>query len=89
MNTTTLSKQFIIDAQGRQIGVILPIDDYQLVEPILRLYEERSQSGISESDGEKLRKIEQAAHDPLFLADLREVMKDFEHADHEWWEREK
>jgi hypothetical protein len=87
MTTTTLSKQFITDAQGRQIGVILPIDDYKLVEPILRQHEQNDQSSTKETEEEKLRQIERAALDPLFLADLQEVMKDFSHIDTEWWER--
>jgi len=87
MNTTTISKHFIIDAQGRQIGVILPIDDYKLVEPILRQHEQNYRNGIKETEDEKLCQIEQAAHDPLFLADLQEVMQDFSHVDVEWWER--
>jgi hypothetical protein len=34
----------------------------------------------------KLREIELAAKDPLFLADLTEAMAEFERADAEWWE---
>ncbi len=40
-----------------------------------------------ETEKEKLRLIEQAASDLLFLADLREVMNDFKHVDAEWWEQ--
>jgi hypothetical protein len=40
MNATTISKQFITDVHGRQIGVILPIEDYIFVEPLLRLREQ-------------------------------------------------
>ncbi len=87
MNTTTLGKQFIIDAQGRQIGVILSMEEYMLVEPILQQHEQLKPGNIKAADNEKLRKIEQAASDPLFLADLREAMNDFEHVDAEWWER--
>jgi hypothetical protein len=87
MNTTTLDKHFIIDAQGRQIGVILSMEEYMLVEPILQQHQQLKPSNIEKADHEKLHKIEQAANDPLFLADLREAMNDFEHVDAEWWER--
>jgi len=83
---TTFDKQFITDAQGRQIGVILSIDVYKLVEPILRQYEQNNRSGFKEANEDKLLKLEQAAHDPLFLADLQEVMQDFAHVDIEGWE---
>lgn len=87
MNTaTTIRKQFITDLQGRQIGVILPIEDYILIEPILRRHEENERDLTLEE--ENLRKMEQAARDPLFLADLHEVMNDFRYVDAEWWERD-
>jgi hypothetical protein len=31
--------------------------------------------------------MEQAAHDPLFIADLRETMSAFAQVDAAWWER--
>lgn len=86
MNTTTISKQFIMDNQGRQLGVILPIEDYWRVEPFLRQYEQSSRDTSSETEEEKLHLIEQAASDSLFLADLREAMNDFKHVDAEWRE---
>lgn len=89
MNATTISKQFITDVHGRQIGVILPIEDYIFIEPLLRQREQQNPNTIQETVEEKLRKIELAANDPLFLADLQEAMDDFKHADAEWWEREK
>lgn len=84
MNTSTIGSQFIMDNQGRQLGVILPIEDYLRFEPFLRRYEQSSRDASSETEEEKLRLIEQAASDPLFLADLREVMNDFKHVDAEW-----
>lgn len=87
MNPTTISKQFITDKQGRQLGVILPIEDYLRVEPILRQYELDHKDASLETEEEKLRLIEKAANDALFLADLREAMNDFKHADAEWWEQ--
>lgn len=87
INTTTIGKQFIVDDQGRQIGVILPIEDYNYVEPLLRQHEQRRRHIIHGTEEERLRMIEQAANDPLFLADLQEVMSDFANVDAEWWER--
>ena len=52
-----------------------------MVEEIL---EQQSQT-LSEAD--KLDQMEQAAHDPLFMADLRETMSAFAEVDTEWWER--
>lgn len=87
MNPITINKQFITDKQGRQLGVILPIEDYLRVEPILQQYEQDRKDASLEAEEEELRLIEQAANDPLFLADLREAMNDFKHADAEWWEQ--
>lgn len=88
MNATTISKQFITDVNGRQIGVILPIEDYVFVEPLLRQREGQSKT-VPETTEEKIRLLKQAANDPRFLADLHEVMNDFKYVDAEWWEREK
>jgi hypothetical protein len=61
-----LPRQFIRNTAGQPVAVILPIEEYVLVRPILesRDYELAS----------KLREIELAAKDPLFLADLKETM---------------
>jgi len=88
MNATTISKQFLTDVYGRQIGVILPIEDYIFVEPLLRQREQQNKT-VEESVEEKILKIKQAASDPRFLADLHEVMNDFKYVDAEWWERER
>lgn len=87
MDMATIRRQFIMDAQGRQIGIILPIEDYVVVEPILRRLEHQSKVSGRETNEEKIAKLEKAATDPLFLADLQETMIDFAHADAEWWER--
>jgi antitoxin (DNA-binding transcriptional repressor) of toxin-antitoxin stability system len=79
MSQATLSRQFIKDAQGRPIAVIVPIEEYALIEAVLE-----------EHDQEKARKIQEielAANDLLFLADLEETMAAFEATDAEWWER--
>jgi len=80
MPQMTLSRQFIKDAQGRPIAVILPIEEYALIEPILE--------GHDQNEARKIQEIELAATDPLFLADLEETMAAFEATDAEWWERE-
>ena len=77
---TTLKRQFITDVTGNPIGVILPLEEYALVQEIL---EQRSQPP---SEADQLDRMAQAAHDPLFMADLREAMSSFAKADAEWWE---
>jgi hypothetical protein len=65
---TTLKRQFITDATGNPIGVILPMEEFVLIEQTL---EQRLQSSHA---AHSLALMEQAAHDPLFLADLHETM---------------
>jgi len=78
--TTILRRQFITDSNGNPIGVILPLDEFALIEQTLeqRLFDLDAMN--------KLALIEQAANDPLFLADLQETMDAFGEADAEWWE---
>jgi hypothetical protein len=80
MAMTVLKRQFITDAAGNPIGVILPMEEFALVEEML---EQHSQIP---SEADKLDQMEQAAHDPLFMADLHEAMSDFAKVDAEWWE---
>ena len=75
-----LKRQFITDADGKRIGVILPLEEYSLVADTL---EQR----LATRFDDKVRQIEQAGHDPLFLADLQDTMVAFEHVDAEWWEQ--
>ena len=77
---TILKRQFITDVSGQPIGVILPLEEYALVEEILKQHTQPL------AETEKLDQMEQAAHDPLFMADLREVMSAFAETDAEWWE---
>ncbi len=80
MTITTLKHQFITDADGKPIGVILPLEEYALFEEILEQH-------LSDPHlEEKIASIDQAANDPLFLADLREIMDAFAGTDAEWWE---
>ncbi|MDQ1301558.1 MAG: hypothetical protein QG637_1480 [Chloroflexota bacterium] len=78
MSQELLVRQFIRDTSGQPVAVILPMEEYALVRPIL---ENRDQEL-----GVKLRELELAAKDPLFLADLRATMAAFEVVDTEWWE---
>ena len=81
MSTTILKRQFITDADGNPIGVILPLEEYALIEDLLEQHSARLHLD------EKIAMIEQAANDPLFLADLNETMDAFAEADAEWWEQ--
>lgn len=80
MTTTVLKRQFIKDATGNPVGIILPLEEFALVEGIL---EQRLPAA---GEDKKLAEMEQAANDPLFMADLRETMSAFAGVDAEWWE---
>lgn len=77
MSATLLKRQFITDAAGNRIGVILPIEEYSLIEEAL------DQVTSSPNESAKLALMDQAADDPLFMADLREAMSDFAKIDAE------
>jgi len=77
---TVLKRQFITDAAGNAIGVILPLEEFVLVKEML---EQRSQTP---NEADKLAQMEQAANDPLFMTDLQETMSAFAEVDAEWWE---
>ena len=78
---TILKRQYIKDAAGNPIGVILPLEEFALVEEILDQY------STTPSETNKLDQMEQAANDSHFMADLRETMSAFAGTDAEWWER--
>ena len=80
MTVAVLKRQFIMDAAGNPVGVILPLEEFALVKDIL----ERPSQTLSETD--KLDQMEQAAQDPLFMTDLRATMSVFAEVDAEWWE---
>ena len=71
MTMTVLKRQFITDAAGNPIGVILPLKEFALVEEILE------QRFPSLDEASKLDRMEQAANDSLFVADLCETMSAF------------
>jgi hypothetical protein len=79
MVTTVLKRQFITDTTGNPVGVILPLEEFALVKEIL---EQR----FPTTKADKLEQMEQAAKDPLFMADLHETMSAFAEVDAEWWE---
>lgn len=83
MSEVVLKRQFITDSAGKRVGVILPLEQFALVEQMLE------EQFPTTNDVEKLERMRQAAHDPLFLADLNETMSAFAEADAEWWEPEK
>ena len=83
MSRAVLKRQFITDAAGNPVAVILPLDQFALVEEILE------QQFPATNDVEKPERMRQAADDPYFLADLRETMSAFAEADAEWWEPER
>lgn len=76
-----IQRQFITDAAGTPIGVILPMADYVQVKDILPVV-----ALTINPEDVQLRLMQQAATDPLFLADLQATMADFAHVDAEWWE---
>jgi len=75
MTATTLKRRFIRDTGGNPVGVILPIEDYVRVAPLL------DEHLVDDRDKERLEQIEYAVRDPLFLADLRETMAAYEVVD--------
>lgn len=79
---TMLKRQFITDADGQPIGIILPLEEYQLVAATLE------QRLAEQHVAVMLERMEAAVQDPLFLADLTATMHDFAAVDAEWWERE-
>lgn len=83
MSEVVLKRQFITDSAGNPVAVILPLEQFPLVEKILE------QQFPAANDLEKLKRMRQVAHDPRFLADLHETISAFAEADAEWWEPEK
>jgi len=78
---TILQRQFINDTKGIPIGVILPLEEYRWIEPILKQLK-----AVPDKNADKLKQMEQAADDTRFMTDLHEVMSDFAEVDTKWWE---
>ena len=81
MATPVLKRQFITDAAGKPVGVILPLEEFALVEAVLR------QHSPVPSTADKLAQMAQAANDALFMTDLHEAMSAFARIDAQWWEQ--
>ncbi len=77
MGNTVLKRQFIRDAAGEPIGVILPIEEYQLVEDVL------GERTVQADDEAKLSLMGEAMSDPAFVADLEDSMHAFRFVDAE------
>jgi hypothetical protein len=75
-----IKRQFITDSAGNPVAVILPLEEFVLIESVL----EKQIKNRSEAD--ELALMQQAADDPLFLADLKETMAAFQSVDTDWWE---
>jgi hypothetical protein len=80
MATAALGRQFITDAVGNPFWVILPLEEFALVEDTLN--QRLPVSGMAD----KLAQMEQAANDDLFMNDLQETMSSFDGADAQFWE---
>jgi hypothetical protein len=77
MAAHVLKRQFIRDAAGNPVGIILPLEEFALVDEVLK------QRLEVPSIEDKLSKMKKAANDALFMDDLREAMIAFEEADAE------
>jgi len=80
MAAHALKRQFIRDSEGNPIGVILPLEEFALVEETL------TKLLLVPSTAGKLAQMENAANDDLFMADLCETMNAFEQVDAQWLE---
>ena len=78
-----IKRQFIWDATGTAVGVILPIEEFALVKDLL---EQQVDRPASKTEDEALELMERAMTHQLFIVDLNEVMSDFSFVDSEWWE---
>jgi hypothetical protein len=80
MAAHALKRQFIRDSEGNPIGVILPLEEFALVEETL------TKLLLAPSNAGKLAQMEKAVNDDLFMADLCETMNAFEQVDAQWSE---
>ena len=69
-----------LDDIARAIKELGPAERQTLMDRLAQLNADADSNGQSQS---KIQAIEEAMHDELFLADLREVMDDFNHVDAE------
>ena len=71
--------QFVTDADGNKVAVILPIEEYEEMLEGLQTPTTAAAPGLEE----KLAAMREAASDELYLADLNEAAEDFIHTDAE------
>ena len=71
MAAHALKRQFIRDDAGNPVGVILPMEEFELVEETLK------QRLSVPSTADKLAQMKKAANDALFMSDLFETMSAF------------
>jgi PHD/YefM family antitoxin component YafN of YafNO toxin-antitoxin module len=71
--------QFVTDADGNKVAVILPIEEYEEMMEDLQIPNKSTPPGLEE----KLAAMREAASDELYLADLNEATEDFKHTDAE------
>jgi hypothetical protein len=70
-----IKRQFITDSEGNPVAVILPLEEFAMIEDVLE------KQIKTRSEVENLALMQQAANDPLFLADLEETMSAFHATD--------
>ena len=75
-----IKRQVITDSEGKPVAVILPIQEFALIEDVL------DKQIRNRTEDESIALMREAIHDPLFLADLNETMSAFQAADIEDWE---
>lgn len=71
MSISVLKRQIIKDAEGKPIGVILPMEEYLMIERSL------PREGVADIQADKLNRMKHATNDTLFMADLNETMNSF------------
>ncbi len=83
MPPTDTRHQFVTDAEGNQVGVILPLKEFELLEETL------NRRVHVHSKADKLAQMEEAANDEMFMADLCDTMSAFSTTDAQWTESAK
>lgn len=77
---TTLQRQWITDTTGPLMGIILPVEEYELVANLLQPRAPQVERDLEE----QLKLLEQAPEDKRFMNDLRETMSAFAYIDAQW-----
>ena len=82
MSNSVIKREIIPDSEDNPIEVILPMNEYLMIEQNL------PKIGPHSDVNEKLKRLHRAIDDPLFMTDLEESMASFTSVDDEWWEHE-